>query len=221
VVAGSPRIHAKRAPSLVDGSEAMTQNPDVSGSVKRRATRADLDGLPENVLGEVIDGVLYTFPRPRARHALATMSLGAALAPPFMHGRGGPGGWWILIEPGIELPDAPEIVPDLAGWHRERMPHLPEDTPIAIAPDWACEVLSPSTRSHDQLRKRRVYARSGVGHLWFVDPDARTLSVSRLEQGRWVELGVWGEDEKVRVEPFGDLELELSTWWPAAPPVVR
>ena len=198
----------------------MTQNPDVSGSVKRRATRADLDGLPENVLGEVIDGVLYTFPRPRARHAVAALEIGAALLQPYGHARGGPGGWLILIEPGIELPDAPEIVPDVAGWRRERMPHLPEDGPFTIAPDWACEVLSPSTRSHDHLRKRRVYARSGVGHLWFVDPDARTLAVSRLEHGRWVELGVWGEDEHVRAEPFVELEIDLASWWPPSPPAV-
>ena len=191
----------------------MTHHQQVSQSAaKRRATRADLEALPENVLGEIIEGVLYTFPRPRAKHSNVIGELCALLRGPYQNERGG---WWILPEPGIELPDAAEIVPDVGGWRRERLHALPDD-PISIAPDWVCEVLSPSTRHHDQVRKRRFYARHGVSHLWFVDPEARTLVVSRLENGRWVELGSWGEDECVRAEPFELVDLELATWWAPA-----
>lgn len=193
----------------------MAHHQQVSGSAAKRATRADLEGLPKNVLAEIIDGVLYTFPRPRARHSRVIAAIAGELRGPYDLGRGGPGGWWILPEPGIELPDAAEIVPDVAGWRRERMPTLPDD-PISIAPNWVCEVLSPSTRFHDHVRKRRKYARHGVGHLWFVDPEARTLVVSRLEGGRWVELGAWGEDERLHAEPFDLVELDLATWWPPA-----
>jgi Uma2 family endonuclease len=184
----------------------------------RPATRADLDALPENVVGEIIDGVLYTFPRPRPQHAYVAVGLGGELNAAFQRGRGGPGGWWILIEPGLELQAAPEVVPDLAGWRRERVPALPADTPIRIVPDWVCEILSPSTRAHDQLIKRRFYARVGVPYLWFIDPDARTLSVCKLAEALWVELGVYGPDERIRAEPFDAVELSMGDWWlPGAP----
>jgi Uma2 family endonuclease len=117
------------------------------------ATRAHLDTLPETVVGEIIDGTLYTAPRPPPRHADIEGFVAADLKNPFQRGRGGPGGWWILIEPGIEVPGSPEVVPDLAGWKRERLPDLPADPPIVVVPDWVCEILSPTMRRHDQLIK--------------------------------------------------------------------
>lgn len=179
----------------------------------RSATRADLEALPPSWRGEILDGVLYAFPRPRAPHARVEGRVYGDLDGPFDRGRGGPGGWWILPEPGIQLPRADEFSPDVAGWRRERLPRLPTDEPIPIAPDWICEVLSKSTQSYDQVIKRRFYAEIGVGHIWYVDPRARYLEVSRLEGGKWLQLGVFGADERVRVEPFEDVELELRAWW--------
>jgi Uma2 family endonuclease len=106
-----------------------------------------------------------------------------------------------------------EVVPDLAGWRRERLPELPEG-PIDVVPDWVCEVLSPTTRQHDLRIKRPLYAEAGVGHMWLVDVDARTVVVSRNEGGRWVELGVWAESERLRAEPFEAFELPLADLWP-------
>ena len=177
------------------------------------ATRADLDALPENVVGEIIDGVLYTTPRPRAGHALVETTLAAELDAPYRRGRGGPGGWWILVEPGIELPDAAEIVPDLAGWRRDRLPNLPEDTPIQVVPDWVCEILSPGSRRHDQVVKRPFYARVGVAFMWIVDLAARTLSTSKLVDGHWLELSVHAEGDPIRVEPFPEVEISINDWF--------
>lgn len=183
----------------------------------RPATRADLEALPDNVVGEIIDGVLYTFPRPRPQHAYVQATLTSDLDA-FQRGRGGPGGWWILAEPGLELEAAPEIVPDLAGWRKTRVPGLPATQAIRVVPDWVCEVLSPSTRAHDQVTKRRFYARVGVPYLWFIDPDARTLSVCALRDAHWVELGVYGELDRIRAEPFDAVELNMADWWlPDAP----
>ncbi len=178
------------------------------------ATMADLEALPPNVKGEIIEGVLYTQPRPRAPHMDVTSALADDLYGPFKRGRGGPGGWWILVEPGIELPDSPEFSPDLAGWRRERMPTLPTSEAIRTVPDWVCEILSPSTRGYDQRTKRPFYARIGVQHLWYIDLEARTLTVSKLLDGRWMELGVHGEDDRVRAEPFDAIEISLEDWWP-------
>src|SRR5262249_20591287 len=136
-------------------------------------TRADLEALPGNVKGEIIEGVLYTQPRPRPRHARVASALGSVLFGSFDAGVGGPGGWWILIEPGIELPEAPEVAPDIAGWRVTTMPEL-RDEAISIRPDWVCEVLSPSNRAYDRAVKFPFYARVGVPNLWVVE-DARTL----------------------------------------------
>jgi Uma2 family endonuclease len=180
----------------------------------RPAAMSDIEALPGNVKGEVIDGVLYTQPRPRSVHADIATYLASDLKGPYQRGRGGPGGWWILLEPGIQMPDSPEVAPDLAGWRKERMPRLPVRRSIDVVPDWVCEVLSPGTRGYDLRIKRPFYARVGVAHLWYVDPEARTLTVSQLRDGHWVELGVHGESDVVRAEPFGDVAIELADWWP-------
>ncbi|MHB8877588.1 MAG: Uma2 family endonuclease, partial [Myxococcaceae bacterium] len=129
-------------------------------------------------------------------------------------GSGGPGGWWILDEPELHL--AKDIlVPDLAGWSRARLPRppAPSEPFLTLAPDWICEVLSPSTASLDRVMKKHVYAREGVSHLWFIDPLARTLEVLRLTEGRWVEVDSYAGDARVRAEPFEAVELDLSLLW--------
>jgi hypothetical protein len=82
-----------------------------------------------------------------------------------------------------------------------------------VVPDWICEFLSPATRRLDQRVKRPFHARIGVAYLWFVDLDGRTLTVSKLIEGRWVELAVHGADERVRAGPFEAVELDLREWW--------
>lgn len=188
-------------------------------ALKRPAVLADLDALPPTWRGEIIDGELFASPRPRAAHADVETVIAGDLNPPFQRGRGGPGGWWVLVEPGIQLPRAAEFSPDLAGWRRARMPTLPRSGPITVVPDWACEILSPRTRGYDLLVKRRFYAEIGVSHIWYVDIEARAVTVSRLVDGKWVELGVYGGDEKIRAEPFDAIELDLAAWWEGLPPI--
>ena len=104
-------------------------------------------------------------------------------------------------------------MPDYAGWRRDRVPVLPNVAALTVPPDWACEVLSPSTGAIDRGRKMRIYARERVGHLWLVDPNARTLEVYRLEGPRWVVAGTHAGAECVRAEPFDAVELRLARWW--------
>ena len=85
------------------------------------------------------------------------------------------------------------------------------------APDWVCEVVSPSTGRIDRSRKMRIYAREGIAHAWLVDPLTRTLEVYRLAQGLWTVVAVHGGDDCPRAEPFDAVELALERWWlPAA-----
>lgn len=176
------------------------------------ATYRDIEALPPNMVGEIVDGVLHANPRPALPHAAATTALGEELGPPFKRGRGGPGGWVILDEPEIHFGED-VVVPDLAGWRRERMPEIPAAAFVTLAPDWLSEALSPSTAGFDRGKKLPVYAREGVRHVWLVDPIAKTLEVLRLEQGRYVILATHHDDAKVRAEPFDAIELDLAVLW--------
>lgn len=177
---------------------------------------AELEALPPHLKGELVDGELFVQPRPRFRHARANTFLGHHIGGPFDYDDGGPGGWWILIEPGIELPGAREVAPDLAGFRRSRLPEPPaEGEPLRLAPDWVCEVLSPSNQRWDHLRKFPFYARVGVPWLWVVDPRARTLEVRELRDSAWSVRSVHGDEERVRLPPFEEIEIPLSRMWVA------
>jgi Uma2 family endonuclease len=178
----------------------------------RPATYDDLVKLPENMVAEIVDGELHASPRPAPRHAVAYARLTGLLHPAFDSGRGGPGGWWILAEPELHLgPDV--LVPDLAGWRRERMPRVPETAFFPLAPDWVCEILSPSTASFDRSKKLAAYAREGIGHAWLLDPLVRTLEVLRLERGHWTLVATHAGDDTVRAEPFDAIEYQLGRFW--------
>lgn len=181
---------------------------------ERRATYQDILDAPEHHVAELLSGTLYTHPRPAAPHAEAASVLGMDLGAAFHRGRGGPGGWIILDEPELHLGED-VMVPDLAGWRRERMASVPRDPFLDLAPDWACEVLSPSTVHVDRRRKMPLYAHHGLLHLWFVDPLARLVEVFRLDEQGYRHCVTVGEDEVVRLEPFEAIELELGALWPS------
>jgi Uma2 family endonuclease len=170
--------------------------------------------LPENLTGEIIGGRLDTQPRPAGRHGWAQSTLGFRLGPPFSFGSGGPGGWWIIDEPEIHfVRDEVVVVPDLAGWRRERMPQLPDDQRFEVVPDWVCEILSPSTAKKDRALKLPLYAHYGVAHCWLIDPLARTLEALELREGHWLLAGVFKDDDPVRAAPFDAIEFKLSDLW--------
>jgi Uma2 family endonuclease len=183
--------------------------------VRTRPTLYDqLEALPEGLTGEILNGQLYTQPRPSGRHGLASSVLGAELLGPFQRGRGGPGGWWIIDEPELHFIRDTEVdVPDLAGWRRERMPRIPEDQRFTVVPDWVCETLSKSTASKDRKIKMPIYARYGVGYAWLLDPLARTLEAYAREGLGWREIGRFSGDDAVRIAPFDAVTIQLSVLW--------
>jgi len=184
----------------------------VSESAHRYATYEDVLAAPAHQVAEIIAGQMHLHPRPAGPHAVASSALGEELGPPFKRGKGGPGGWIILDEPELHL-GAEIMVPDLAGWRRETMDHVGNVPYFEIRPDWVCEVLSPSTEKVDRVHKLPIYAREGVGHAWLVNPLLRTLEVLRLLEGRWTSVGIFHDDDEVRVEPFGAIVLSLSVLW--------
>jgi Uma2 family endonuclease len=181
--------------------------------VQKQATYDDLFNLPENTTGEIIAGKLIVTPRPARKHVYASSALGGRLLPPYHFGEGdGPGGWIILIEPEIGF-EEDILVPDLAGWKSERFPESEDYNWISVAPDWVCEILSPTTARNDRIKKMRVFARHQVRHAWLIDPGLMTLEVFRLESGRWSLLDAFSEADKVRAEPFQEIELDLNDLW--------
>lgn len=184
----------------------------MSGAAQRLATYEDLLALPEDVRAEIVGGQIVTAPAPLPKHSKAQRALGAFVGGPFDDddGRGGPGGWWIFIEVDVALSAHDIVPPDLAGWRRDRLVDPGEQRPITVAPDWVCEILSPSTASRDRVQKRKLYADAGISHYWIVDLDARTLEAFALEAGRWVLVASHDDQATAAIPPFEAIQLEVG-----------
>ena len=122
------------------------------------------------------------------------------------------GGWVIVDEPELHLGED-IVVPDLTGWRRERMPQMPATASTTLAPDWLCEVLSPSTQKLDRGEKLPLYARERLAHVWLVDPLEQSLEVLRLDGETFRIVATFTADAKVRAEPFDAIELDLAVLW--------
>ena len=179
---------------------------------KPRATYRDVIESPAHLVAEIIGGELRLSPRPATPAAAAATVLGEELGPPFHRGRGGPGGWLILREPELHLGED-ILVPDLAGWRRDRLPILPDASFLTTSPDWICEVLSTSTENMDRTEKMPIYAASGVQHAWLVDPRRHSLEAYRLHDGTWATIAVYRDADRVRIPPFDAIELDLAALW--------
>ena len=180
---------------------------------RRKAVYEDLFEIPENMTGEIIDGELIVTPQPSRKHTVAASRLGGEILPPYDFGRGGgPGGWIILDEPEISFGED-ILVPDLAGWKKERFPVEEPHNWISVSPDWVCEILSPSTAQTDRTLKMPIYSRHGVSYAWLIDPVLKTLEVYRFEPGIWIGIGAYAKSSKVHAEPFSELELDLGLLW--------
>jgi len=217
--AWTPRSPATRPvdyPSGMSGDAARTLDPEFPN-----LDPAVVDGYrnaPEAVVAEIIDGQLSLMPRPHRQHVRVAGELHGELRGPFDRGRDGPGGWVLMVEPELRLGPRPDVVvPDVAGWRRERLPvgFLAREAPafIDLAPDWVCEVLSPSTEQVDRGRKLDLYRREGVGHVWLVSPVLRTVEVFRRHDLGWLLTATFAGDVAVRAEPFDAVELDLAVVW--------
>lgn len=183
---------------------------------KKRATYEDVLNAPPNTVAQILFGTLHVMPRPRVRHAEAASELGSVVREGFGKRRGGrgPGGWVILDEPELHLGSDPDVVvPDIAGWRRDRMPRPPDVAAIEMAPDWVCEILSPGTQHIDRGDKMTIYAREGVSYAWLVDPEERLLEVYRLIDTQWTRISIHSRDARVRAEPFDAIEIDLDLLW--------
>lgn len=173
------------------------------------ATYEDVVAAPANMVAELLGGELFLQPRPAGPHANAASVLGMILGPPFHLGRGGPGGWVILFEPELHF-GREVLVPDLAGWRLADHPDFALDVAYFTAPPtWLCEVLSPSTRKFDRLKKLPRYNAAGVEHVWLVDPLERSLEAYRRVGPEWLVAGAYGDGETFELSPFEGVPIAL------------
>lgn len=190
----------------------------MAGTDKKRATYADVKAAPEHLVAEIIDGELMTHPRPSPRHGGTANAVGSELTGPFQKGVGGPGGWVFFVEPEIKFGDH-LLVPDIAGWRRERLKAYPKKNYFELAPDWVCEVLSGSTEKRDRTLKMRIYGEGGVPHMWLIDPRLQILEAYELTEGHWTKIGDWNSDDDVRARPFDAISFSLADLWPLDKPL--
>jgi Uma2 family endonuclease len=186
----------------------------MSNPAHRLATYEDLIALPAEARAEVIDGEVVVAPSPSPLHQGAVGGVHAELRSPFQRARGGPGGWWLILDVDILFGPHDVLRPDIAGWRRERVPTYPTERPIRAMPDWVCEALSPGTAALDQGDKRAIYQRSNVPWYWIVDPTNRSLQVYRLTADGYLLDTSVGDRGGARLRPFEAVELELEALFP-------
>jgi Uma2 family endonuclease len=178
----------------------------------RPATCEDLVALPDSVIGELIDGELYGSPKPTPELAVAGSALGILISP-YRRPHDGGAGWTFLFQPRLDL-DADVVRPDWAGWRPGRAPASSSaDLSPASAPDWICELISPATVALDRVKKLGVYARARVGHVWLIDPVARTVEVLRLQGCHWVIVASFAGGGMACAEPFDEADFALRDLW--------
>jgi Uma2 family endonuclease len=184
----------------------------MADTIRKPATYQDILDLPQGVVGELIKGALYAQPRPRIPHVRAALKLANKLANSYDPDEADLGGWIFLGEPELHFSED-ILVPDIAGWKRERFPKVVNDAFLTVPPDWVCEILSPSTTRLDRAVKSEIYAAQGVTWMWLVDPTAKTLEAYRNQSGQWLQLAVLKEGDEVKVEPFDAAPFKLDALW--------
>ncbi len=174
------------------------------------ATLADLLAAPEDDRLELVDGALRPKGATDPTHGAAQRKL-SALVDPFERRPGGryPGGWWFATETDIWFDERHTFLPDIAGWRRDRVPVRPAVRPVRDRPDWVCEILS-TNRRNDLIQKKRVYHRCGVPNYWVLDPESAMLTVYRWTETAYLEILEAQRGERVRAEPFGEIEISIG-----------
>jgi Uma2 family endonuclease len=167
---------------------------------------------PHERFHEILDGKLVRKTMPSGRHAIVQNRLSILLGG-YDEGsiRRQPGGWWLMTEVEIMLPWNQPVRPDLAGWRCERMPEVPDEFPIKLRPDWACEVVSQSDPRRDTVIKYRDYAKAGIPYYWLVDLKQRNLVALKLNGEHYqVQAEATVGSPLKNAEPFELVEIAMD-----------
>lgn len=158
-------------------------------------TRDDYYALSDDGLRyELLEGEITVVPAPSYDHQRMSAELHMALH------AARPEGLVVFAAPfDVELEVTSVVQPDLMVVGR----HVPEQRGLMEPPLLAVEILSPSGRGRDQVRKKRLYERAGVPSYWIVDPEVPSLTAWELRDGRYeVAALVSGDEEWIARAPY-------------------
>lgn len=171
-----------------------------------KITYQDYLQMPEGQRWEVLEGDLRMVPSPGSWHQRVLSRLNSALKS-FVESQGLGQVYFapldvILAEDSVVQPDLLVILND----------HLSIIKPEGVwgAPDLVVEVLSPSTAHRDRGVKRGLYGRYGVQKYWLVDPQERTVEVTRLRDGLLETVGLFAAGDSLNSPLFPDLILPVD-----------
>ncbi len=189
----------------------MSSQPDLGAHFAAMETL--VESYWEGVNAEIARGVFMMSPRPGPRH-LASQGRLMALLHERLGRSGGsePPDWLFLPEPEIRSETAfSRLIPDVAGWRRSAggWPDT-EVNPIEIPPEWAAEVLSPGTLAFDRGPKKDAYGLIGVGWLWLLDVNEKTIETFSNERGRMIPGPKLEKGQSLVASPFGDLSARVG-----------
>jgi len=167
--------------------------------------------LPEDEPGELCDGLLEEEEAPDLTHETAVLWLGALLRAWAV----ALGGFAFGSEVKYALSSLRGRKPDLSVFFPGR-PTLPRRGPVAVPPDIAVEVVSPSRadQRRDRITKLAEYAAFGVRFYWMLDPSARTLEILELgAAGRYVHVLGAAEGKLSEIPGCAGLSIDLDELW--------
>lgn len=173
----------------------------------RLMTATEFMNLPEqDTPVELIDGeVIVTF-TPTYEHNQVMLRLVIELAPVV---RARNLGAWSMAPLALFLSTYNVYQPDAMFFAIGNTP-APRKLPIMEIPEIVVEVVSPSSRSRDRVRKRSAYADRGIAEYWIIDPDQRQIVFSlRNEEGAYIEHEMDGST--IPVGLFAGVVIDL-TW---------
>ncbi len=181
---------------------------------KNLVTFEDWLNLPEDSHAELIDGQIVYKANPGGEHGDRQLAIGSVLRTLFARKPqgNGTGGWWIMSDVSILYTKLERILePDIVGWKRDRVPDKPTGYPIAIRPDWVCEV-SHTTWKKDTTTVYETLEAAGVPYYWLLDVERENLVVFELQEtGKYARVhSFFRENGKVRIKPFDAVELEMG-----------
>ena len=186
-------------------ADSVKERSALYASEKPHHTIEEYLALPDDQRVELIDGVFYDMSSPARIHQSILLHLANELMP------------CVDSHPECELFIAPSDVvldnddctvvqPDLyiicneKNFNRLR---------FYGAPDFIIEILSPSTRYHDQFRKLNKYRLAGVREYWIIDPEKLKIAVYDLEHDELPETYTFSDSVSVLISN-GECSVDFS-----------
>ncbi len=180
-------------------------------NTKVKFTYRDYRTAPDDKRYELLEGELVMVPAPGFAHQRISSNiefilqrfvrqhdLGIVLSAPF----------------DVILSEERVFQPDILFVSKERLPIINPENIRGAAPDLIVEILSPATAERDRFYKRAIYARYGVKEYWLVDPEARTIEVTKLGEKDLETVGVYGEGESLKSPLLEGLSFDLTEVFP-------